>query len=100
MKYHDVYAYGIICPSRLIILKDGFPKPGQYAEMKSVYYSMGGEAANTSIVLSSLSVKVKLDGNWLEDDAAGQRSLDLLSCRHIDISRIRRKRFSGPEELV
>ena len=68
MKDHDVYAYGVISASSLYLLKDQFPARSGYAEIVKKYKNIGGEAANTSIVLSRLGLKVKLDGNWLNPD--------------------------------
>jgi sugar/nucleoside kinase (ribokinase family) len=61
----------------------------------------GGEAANSSIVLSRLGAKVKLDGNWLGGDERGRRTKALLSDYQIDTSRLPlRKGYKGVQEVV
>jgi sugar/nucleoside kinase (ribokinase family) len=61
----------------------------------------GGEAANSSIVLSQLGVPVKLDGNWLGDDDNGKRTKDFLSSYQIDTSRLPLKDgYRGVQEVV
>jgi sugar/nucleoside kinase (ribokinase family) len=61
----------------------------------------GGEAANSSMVLSRLGVRVKLDGNWLGDDDGGKRTKAILEDHQIDTSRLPlRKDYTGVEELV
>ena len=42
---HDVYAFGVIAPSTLLVLEDDYPPSGGYAEIAGVYPSFGGEAA-------------------------------------------------------
>jgi sugar/nucleoside kinase (ribokinase family) len=100
MNDHDVYSYGVISASKLYLLKDHFPARNGYAEIARKYRNVGGEAANTSIVLSRLGFDVKLDGNWLnpDDDAAFLR--DVFSKNDIDISRISFRRCLGPKEML
>src|SRR5688572_23968341 len=95
-----IYAYGMICPSRLIVLNSDFPSVGEYAEIASTHDSFGGEAANSSIVLAKLGVKVRLDGNWLRADDSTAKSLKKLSELGIDTALIKTKKFEGPEEVV
>ena len=72
MSPHDVYSYGVVSSSTLYTLKGAFPATEGYGEIESVHYMTGGEATNSSIVLSRLGVQVKLDGNWLGDDESGK----------------------------
>jgi len=88
MRDHDVYAYGVVSASTLYSIKDAFPVPEGYAEIDSVQYMIGGEAANSSIVLSRLGASVKLDGNWIGADEAGRRTKALLDGFGIDTSRL------------
>jgi sugar/nucleoside kinase (ribokinase family) len=61
----------------------------------------GGEAANSSIVLSRLGAQVKLDGNWLGADESGRRIKALLSDYQIDTSRLSlREGYKGVQEVV
>lgn len=84
----DVYSYGVVSSSTLYTLKDGFPGVEGYAEIESVQHMTGGEAANSSIVLARLGVRVRLDGNRIGDDDGGKRTRDLLDRFGIDASRL------------
>jgi sugar/nucleoside kinase (ribokinase family) len=96
-----VYSYGIISTSRLLILENDFPKPDLYAEVKDSYIMTGGEAANSSIVLSKLGLKVKLDGNWLGNNDDELNTRKLLDGFGIDTSRITVKDgYRGASETV
>lgn len=101
MKTHDVYSYGVVSSSTLYGIRGAFPAPEGYAEIDAARYMTGGEAANSSIVLSRLGVRVKLDGNWLGADDAGTRTKALLSDYGIDTSRLPLKKgYQGAREVV
>jgi len=68
MKNYNVYSYGVIASSTLYLLKDHFPAKSGYVEIAKIYKNVGGEAANASIVLSRLGLKVKIDRNWINPD--------------------------------
>ena len=88
MKPHAVYAYGVVSSSTLYSIGGAFPSPEGYAEIDDCRHMAGGEAANSSIVLSRLGVQVKLDGNWLGADENGKRTKALLAGYQIDTSRL------------
>lgn len=97
----DVYAYGVIASSTLYSIRGKFPAAEGYAEIDDVRCVTGGEAANSSIVLSRLGARVKLDGSWLGDDENGRRTKALLSEYRIDTSRLAlREGCSGAREVV
>jgi sugar/nucleoside kinase (ribokinase family) len=97
----DVYSYGVVSSSTLYGIRDAYPSAEGYAEIKDIQHMVGGEAANSSIVLSRLGVKVRLDGNWLGDNESGQRTKELLSGHGIDTSRLPLKSgFRGVQEAV
>lgn len=100
MKNHDVYAFGVISASTLYLLKDPFPARSGYAEFVRNYKNIGGEAANTSIALARLGLKVKLDGNWLNPDHDADFLQDVFRTNQVDISRISFRRCSGPKEML
>lgn len=101
MSDHDVYAFGVIAPSTLYGIKGAFPAPEGYAEIESTSAMIGGEAANSSIVLSRLGARVKLDGNWIGADDAGRRVKALLELFRIDTSRLPlRDGYRGVREVV
>lgn len=87
----DVYAFGIIASSTLIVLEDDYPSPGGYAEIASVHHSIGGEAAGGAYVLARLGVSVSLDGNGLGHDESSARTIELLTSAGVDCSTINRK---------
>lgn len=102
----DVYAYGMISASTLYVLKGVFPRADAYAELGEEYPMTGGEAANSAIVLTKLGVSVKLQGNILGRDNAGNQVAAILGERGIDISAIEQREgvrtvkemvFSDPE---
>lgn len=101
MSAFDVYSYGVVSPSTLYVFKGDFPAPDGYAEVDDVQYMVGGEAANSSIVLSRLGAKVRLDGNWLGNDDRGRRTKSFLDGFGIDTSRIvLREDYQGVIEAV
>ena len=101
MRAHDVYCYGVISSSTLYKVRGRFPHAEDYAEIDDVQYMTGGEATNSSIVLSRLGVKVKLDGNWIGDDDNGLRTKALLSENQIDSTRLPlREGHKGVQEVV
>ena len=101
MKPHVVYAYGVVSSSTLYSIHGAFPSPEGYAEIDECRHMTGGEAANSSIVLSRLGMPVKLDGNWLGSDENGKRTKDFLSSYQIDTSRLPLKDgYRGVQEVV
>lgn len=101
MNAFDVYSFGVVSCSTLYRVRGAFPAPEGYAEIDGVDYMTGGEAANSSIVLSRLGLSVKLDGNWLGDDEAGRRTRALLEGERIDISRLPlRQGIDSVQEVV
>lgn len=101
MKSYDVYSFGVVSSSTLYSIRGAFPAPEGYAEIDDIQHVTGGEAANSSIVLSRLGAQVKLDGNWLGADESGRRTKALLSDYQIDTSRLPlRKGYKGVQEVV
>jgi sugar/nucleoside kinase (ribokinase family) len=96
----DVYSYGVLAASTLYLLENYFPDRSGYAEFVKKYKNVGGEAANSSIVLSRLGVKVKLDGNWINPDDDAHFLQDIFNKHHIDISRISFRKCQGPKEML
>ena len=88
MKSYDVYSYGVVSASTLYSIRDDFPAPEGYGEILSVRHMVGGEATNSSIVLSRLGASVKLDGSWLGADNCGRRTKTTLSEFQVDTTRL------------
>ena len=97
----DVYLYGMISPSTVHILDEGFsyPQPNHYAEIKHYLPSVGGEAVNSAIMLSKFGMKTMLDGNWLNQNNA-DKVFSILKPFNIDVSRLTVKHDYGTEEIV
>jgi sugar/nucleoside kinase (ribokinase family) len=95
----DVFCYGMISASTVYVLENTFPHPNEYAEIKNVLLSIGGEAVNSAIMLSRFGKSTKLDGNWL-NPAHAQRILNQLTAFKIDVSRLTTKPNYGTEEIV
>ena len=101
MSSSYIYSYGVVSSSTLYTIADRFPAPEGYAEIESVAFMTGGEATNSSIVLSRLGNQVKLDGNWIGDDDSGRRTRAMLDSFGIDTSRLAlRSGYRGVEEVV
>jgi len=101
MSDHDVYSYGVVASSTHYAIRGSFPVPEGYAEIDDVRHMIGGEAANSSIVLSRLGARVKLDGNWIGADDGGRHVKALLERFRIDSSRLPlREHYRGVREVV
>jgi sugar/nucleoside kinase (ribokinase family) len=101
MKTVDIYAYGVISSSTLHLLGQPFPASEGYAEITHTYSMTGGEALNSSIVLSRLGLRVLLDGNWIGDTVDGKMILEIVKNYSIDTSRLRvKKGYPGVREIV
>jgi len=98
---HDVYLYGMISPSTVYVLREdfAFPKPNGYAEVGRVLPSIGGEAANSAIMLAKLGLRTKLDGNWIHSRNA-EKVKGTLAGFGIDVSRLTVTETGGTEEIV
>ncbi len=97
----EVYLYGMISMSTVYVLDKDFVYPcsNEYAEIAQSVFSIGGEAANSAIMLSKLGIKTKLDGNWLRKKNAGKIQ-ECLKSFGIDITRLIVKEDYGTEEIV
>lgn len=67
---YDVYMHGQILGTHSFYLRDGFLKPDEYSELSARYFLPGGETGTAATVLSSLGVKVKLDGTHIGTEVA------------------------------
>lgn len=97
---HDVYAYGVIASSTLYLLEGTFPVRSGYAEIDKIFNHVGGEAANSALVLSRLGLSVKLDGNWINPDEDAEFLRSVFNRHSVDISRISFQKCQGPKEML
>lgn len=101
MKMRYVYSFGVITPSKLLMLDDVFPSADGYAGVSKSYFMTGGEACNSSIVLNRLGVNVCLDGLWLGSNNNAKETIEFLNKQGIDIRNIQViDDFENIEELV
>lgn len=101
MDDFDVYAYGVISSSTLHLLSLPFPAPDAYAEIAQTLQMTGGEALNSSIVLSRLGLRVLLDGNWIGATPDGRQLLKRMQTYQIDTRRLKvKKGWVGVREIV
>ena len=91
----------MISPSVVYVLREdfAFPKANAYAEIGRTLPSIGGEAANSAIVLARLGLRTMLDGNWLNRRSA-ERVTGTLAGFGIDVSRLSVTDEFGTEEFV
>jgi sugar/nucleoside kinase (ribokinase family) len=101
LKEFDVYAYGVISSSTLHLLRLPFPAADSYSELGDSFAMTGGEALNSSIVLSRLGLTILLDGNWIGDTPEAKQLLERIQTYNIDISRLSvQEGYSGVREIV
>lgn len=66
-----ILVFGTVCLDRIHLIEK-MPPPGGYVEIEADGVFLGGEAANTAITLRSWKAPVRLVGNDVGDDPAGQ----------------------------
>lgn len=89
MKTNHVYSFGIITPSKLLLLNNDFPSADGYSEVSKSYFMTGGEACNSSIVLNKLGVDVTLDGLWFGTNNNANQTISYLYEQGIDVKDIK-----------
>lgn len=66
----DAYLFGMILQTTSLLLEGAYPAPDTYAEIAKKYVLPGGETGAAAIVLDSLGVKTKIDGNHIGGNSA------------------------------
>lgn len=66
----EVYMHGQVLGTHSFLLKGEFLQPDEYSEIKAKYFLPGGETGTAATVLSSLGVKVKIDGTHIGTEVA------------------------------
>ncbi len=66
----EVYLFGQVLGTHSFLLRDGFLKPDEYAEISAQYFLPGGETGTAATVLDSLGVTVRMDGTWIGCEVA------------------------------
>ena len=67
---YEVYLHGQVLGTHSFYLRDGFPVPDEYAELRAKYFLPGGETGTAATVLASLGVKVRMDGTHIGTEVA------------------------------
>lgn len=81
----EVYLYGMVIGSHSFLLRDGFPEPDKYSEIKEQYFLPGGETGTACTVLESLGTAVRMDGTWIGTEVAPMLK-DFYGGKNVDIS--------------
>lgn len=101
MAAAEVYCFGHVSTGVILRLRDRYPVPDGYAEVAETLENHAGEATGTALVLARVGVSVALEGNWLGDNPACRRTLEVLRARGIDCSGLVVKPgYSGATEVV
>lgn len=66
----EVYLFGQVLGTHSFLLRDGFPRPDEYAEIGEQYFLPGGETGTAATVLASLGLPVRMDGTWIGKEVA------------------------------
>ena len=96
----DVFAYGVIASSTIYLLKGNYPARSGYTEFTKKFKNIGGEAANSSLVLARLGLKVMLDGNWINPDEDAAFLREVFANNQVDITGVSFRECSGPKEML
>lgn len=65
MRQHDIYLYGMTLVTTSHRLAADFPRADSYCEIVESHRLPGGETGTCAVVLGSLGVPARLDGNYL-----------------------------------
>ncbi|MBO4496546.1 MAG: carbohydrate kinase family protein [Clostridiales bacterium] len=95
----EAYLFGQILGTHSFLLKDGFLKPDEYAEIKEQYFLPGGETGTAATVLDSLGVNVKMDGPWIGSEVAPMLN-DFYKDKKVDLSSLTYTEDKGVMDYV
>ena len=84
----EVYLFGQVLGTHSFLLKDGFLRPDEYAEIQEHYFLPGGETGTAATVLDSLGVSVRMDGTWIGTEVAPML-LAFYAGKSVDLSPLR-----------
>lgn len=96
-----VYFFGHVSTGQILRVKGTYPEPNGYAEITETAENYCGEATGSALVLQRLGISTILEGNWIGDNPAGERTIAFLTGRGIDCSGLRiEPGYEGVNELV
>jgi sugar/nucleoside kinase (ribokinase family) len=100
MYKYDVYLYGMNLITTMHLLKNSYPEPDCYCEIKKTYTFPGGETGNCAIVLSGFGCNVKIDRTYLGTHTKDP-FLNFFTDTSVDTSSLHfDETFSGLEDMV
>lgn len=95
-----IFLYGMILMTNSFLLKDKYPEPDNYGEIKSTFKLPGGETGTCATVLSSLGCSVKMDGTHMGYNTYPKIE-EFYKNKNVDISSLYYdKNFAGLEDYV
>ena len=95
----DVYLFGQVLGTHSFLLKDGFLRPDEYAEISEQYFLPGGETGTAATVLDSLGVSVRMDGTWIGTEVAPMLNA-FYADKKVDLSSLCFADFPGVMDYV
>lgn len=100
MKNNDIYLYGMIVLTNSFLLKDVFPEPDTYADIKNRYLLPGGETGTAATILSNYGCSVIMDGTYMGNNTY-PKIIDFYKNKSVDTSRLYLdSSFDGLEDYV
>lgn len=91
--------YGMIMSTEAFLLKEKFPLPDGYAEIKEKYHHIGGETGTAAAVLSSFGLNLKLGGSHI-----GNNNREIIRGyfhqKPVDLSELKDEDFDGIVDYV
>lgn len=95
------YCFGHISTGKLYRIQGEYPKANGYAEYFEVSDNFAGEALSTSVVLSRLGIQPTLEGNWIGDNEAGEKTIEFIHTQNIYAPTVHiQKGYIGVNEVV
>jgi sugar/nucleoside kinase (ribokinase family) len=99
--HSEVYCYGMVAPSALLLLEGPYPSANGYAEIGRTLFNLAGEAVAGAWVLSRLGRRCRLAGRWLADRPESDELIRFLVEGGIDCAKLERMPGYHPvEEIV
>ncbi len=100
MKNNDLYLYGMVLITNSFLLKDSYPAPDTYGEIKEKYILPGGETGTAATILSNLGCSIIMDGPYLGNNTYPKIHA-FYKDKSVDISRMYLDTtFEGLEDYV
>lgn len=100
MNKADAYLYGMVLITNSFLLKDAYPEPDTYGEIKERFVLPGGETGTAATVLANLGCNVILDGTNMGNKTYPQ-IIEFYKNKSVDTSKLfLDKTYDGLEDYV